>query len=205
MKLFLCLILSVAAHAGTVLIASNSSDTTNNSGDPTINLPFVLALPGSTWVSDDPADQTEVIFTTQFSLSGGITGGDLIVSADGTLSVMLNGQILAAGLTLEASCIGFPPGCISLTTDFFSFASLEPYLIDGSNTLSFTVTTGSAAPADLDFAAIVKTAGAPTLNVSITPAPEPAASALLAFGLLTLGALHRRRPASSGSLKKDAR
>ncbi len=190
MKIFLCLFLIAAANATTVYIGSNAFDTTNNSGDPTVDLPGMVGLPGSAWVSDEwTGDHDDpgyfsidvVTFTTTFKLDGTITSASLIVLGD-ILPVVLNGHSLPCG----------PIGCV---VDVFTFAALSPYLMEGTNTLSFGVVQIDGLSLGLDFGGTVTT----------SETPEPAMPALIGAGLLALAALRRRRQIASGNLKQDAR
>ncbi|MGA3186574.1 MAG: PEP-CTERM sorting domain-containing protein [Bryobacteraceae bacterium] len=207
MKTFLTLIfLSIAAHASTIFIDSGAFDS-NDSGDPTVDLSGILhrdpswapALPGSMWISygstgfpNDPGhftppDGTVVTFATQFILSGPITQAYLIVQADGTASVNLNGHLLTAAATIPViPCPWSPLICVSSTESIFTFGSLEPYLTDGPNALSFAVTMTGGESFGLDFAGRIDTS-------DTAPTPEPSTLAFIGGGLLALAILRRRR------------
>ena len=203
MKIFLCLFLSVAANATTIFIGSNAFDT-NNSGHATVDLSGALhpnprwapALPGSVWISygatgdhDDPGyfsppDGTDVTFTTTFTLTGAITGASLIVMADDTSSVILNGHtLMSAKLTPGPACAKGAIGCLVSTEGIFTLAALTPYLVDGPNTISFGVVQVHGSSYGLDFAG----------SVTTSQTPEPATLALLAGGFLILAALRPRK------------
>jgi hypothetical protein len=193
-------LLSAGAHASTVFIVSDALDTTNNTTDPTVDITpnpqWAAALPGSDWISYgstgdpsapgyfSPPNGTVVSFQTQFTLTGAITGGYLDVLADDTTSVMLNGNtLMVADLTPGGPCAKGPIGCLTSTEGMLTFAMLAPYLVDGTNTLSFSVVQVAAQSFGLDFAGSIDP-GSPT--------PEPAALALVGLGLLGL-AVRRRR------------
>lgn len=190
------LMVSIAAHATTVYIVSDALDTTNNSGAPTLdltgwdqpNLAWGRAFPGSDWISYGPTgarsdpgyfsppNGTVVTFTTQFVLSGDITGANLRVMADDTSSVVLNGHtLIAANLKKGPVCAQGAIGCLPWTEGDFTFAALAPFLIDGTNTLSFGVVQVNGSSFGLDFKGVVHTEGEET--------PEPATPALVAGGL----------------------
>ncbi|MGA3202134.1 MAG: hypothetical protein ABSF12_06530 [Bryobacteraceae bacterium] len=213
MKIFLCFILGAAANATTVFIDSNAADTTNNSGHATVDMPWALALPGSLWISNDPegedrgpeffspVDETDITFVTMFTLSGAITGGGLTVLADDITSVILNGHKLPrADLTLGFACAKGPLWCLPPTAEVFTFAELAPYLVDGSNTLSFGVMQFTGSFFGLDFAGVVDTAA-----LDPPPTPEPSTLASISGGLLLLAAgsvLKARRAGTSfGNLR----
>lgn len=202
MKIFLYFFLIAAAQASTLFIDSNAF-AGNDSGDPTVDFSGTLhpdpswaaALPGSEWISYGstgfhldpghfiPADGTVVTFTTEFMLSGAITAADLMVQVDDTASVTLNGHtLIAASITTGTPCGGKPVGCVSSTEMIFPFASLEPYLTDGPNTLSFAVEMVRGESFGVDFAGTVDT----------TATPEPAPLAVIGAGLLALAALRRK-------------
>src|ERR1700722_14935069 len=103
MKSLLCFaLMTVAANATIIFVDSEASNTINDSGMRPVDLTGALhpnpkwahALPGSDWISygptgdhDDsgffsPVKGTLVTFTTDFTLSGAITGARLDVFAD---------------------------------------------------------------------------------------------------------------------------
>jgi hypothetical protein len=66
----------------------------------------------------------------------------------------------------------------------FSFSALSPYLVDGTNILSFGVLQLNGSSFGLDFA------GSVTDN---TATPEPAPLAVIGGGLVALAILRRRK------------
>jgi hypothetical protein len=195
----------IPASATVIFLDSSAASATNNSGHATVNLTGVLhpnpdwgtAFAGSDWISYgstgdhsdsgyfSPANGTLVTFTTTFVLSGAITAATLSVMADDSTSVVLNGHTLATANTTHGSaCSNTPIGCLASTGGVFSFASLSPYLVDGTNTLSFGVLQVHGSSFGLDFA------GSVTDN---TATPEPAPLALIGAGLVALAAPRRRR------------
>ena len=221
MKTFIALTLfTLTANATVIYLDSSAATTTNNSGYATVNLAGTLhpnpswgtAFAGSDWISYgstgdhsdpgyfSPANGTLVTFTTTFVLTGAITSATLAVMADDSTSVVLNGHTLAtANTTHGATCAHTPIGCRASTEGVFSFASLSPYLVDGTNTLSFGVLQFHDSSFGLDFAGSV---------TDTTATPEPAPLAIAGAGLVALAAFRRRgnhRRASSGNLKLHAR
>jgi hypothetical protein len=205
MKTLFCLALfSVAGNATLLFVDSDAANTTNSSSQATVDLTGTLnpnpgwaaALAGSNWISYgptgdsgdpgyfSPANGTLVTFTTQFTLSGAITGGSLFVLADDSTSVVLNTQVLiAADLTPGAVCSNVPVGCLQSTEAAFTFAQLAPYLVDGVNTLSFGVVQVGGGSFGLDFAG----------SVNDGSTPEPMTVALIGAGLVALATLRRRK------------
>jgi hypothetical protein len=198
------ILFSLTANA-TVIYLDSDAAVTNNSGHATVDLSgtqhpnpgWGTALAGSVWISygatgdhDDPgyfspANGTQVIFTTTFVLSGTITAASLTVMADDSSSVILNGHTLRmANSTPGHTCSNVPIGCLTSTEGVFTFSSLSPFLMDGSNTFSFGVLQAHGSSFGLDFA------GSVTDN---TATPEPATLALIGAGLLTLTAFRRRK------------
>jgi len=205
MKQLFCLaFLSIAANATIIYIDSEASNTINNSGHPTVDLTGRLhpnpawaePLSGSDWISYgstgdhadpgyfSPPDGLVVTFTTHFTLIGAITGGGLEVLADDSTSVILNGhKLIAADTKPGAKCSKAPIGCLVSTEGIFTFAQLAPYLVDGTNTLSFGVEQVAGSSFGLDFAG----------HVDDGPTPEPATAAFIGGGLIGLVALRRRK------------
>lgn len=200
-------LLSVTARASTVYIDSNAW-TSNNSGDPTMdvrqNPEWARALPGSEWISYgqtgysrepgyfSPPDGTLVTFTIEFTLSGLIDGGSLTVLADDSTSVILNGHTLISPDTIPGRrCSSKAVGCLDSTAGRFTFRELEPYLVDGVNTLSFGVVQVGGSSFGLDFAGKIETNGDPPET------PEPGTFQAMGGALLALagwrGARNRRR------------
>jgi len=196
---------SFTADATVIYLDSSAATTTNNSGHGTVNLTGTLhpnsgwgtAIAGSDWISYgstgapsdpgyfSPANGTLVTFTTTFVLTGAITAATLTVMADDSSSVILNGHILkTANSALGSVCSNTPIGCLASTAGVFSFASLSPYLVDGTNTLSFGVLQVGGGSFGLDFA------GSVTDN---TATPEPAPLAIVGAGLLMLSLRRWRR------------
>jgi hypothetical protein len=201
-------LLTTMADASTVYIASNALSTSNNSGDPTVDLTggvppnpaWAPALFASDWISYGPtgsasdpgyfapANGTDVTFSTQFFLSGVITGGVVRVLADDTTSVTLNGHLIVTGdMTPGAACAAGPIGCLTSTEGILTFAELEPYLVDGENTLSFGVVQVAGSSYGLDFDGVFHTTSDPA------PTPEPATLGFMGAGLMILAAVRKRR------------
>jgi len=204
MKTIFCLaFLAVAANATTVYVDSDALTTANNSGFGTVDLSGTLnpnplwaaALPGSDWISYGPTGSntdpgyfsppngTVVTFTTLFTVTGPITTASLLVLADDTTSVVLNGHtLIAANLTPGTACANAPVGCLTSTEEVFNFAELAPYLVDGANELSFAVVQVGGSSFGLDFAG----------SVDPAPTPEPSTVAFLGAGLAALVSRRRR-------------
>jgi hypothetical protein len=205
MKQLFCLAwFALAANATIVYVDSDALDTTNSTGFATLDLSgrlhpnpaWAAALPGSDWISYgstgdhsdpgyfSPPDGTIVTFITEFTLSGAITGGSLKVLADDSTSVVLNGhKLIAADKKPGTRCSNGPIGCLLSTEGVFTFAQLAPYLVDGTNTLSFGVVQVAGSSFGLDFAG----------NVDDAATPEPATVAFIGAGLVILASLRRRK------------
>ena len=199
------ILFTITAKATVIYLDSDAASTINNSTHPTVDLTGTLhpnpgwgtAFAGSAWISYgstgdnsdpgyfSPTDGTQVIFTTTFILTGTITAASLMVMADDSSSVILNGHTLrTANLTPGPACSAVAIGCLTSTEGVFTFGSLSPYLVDGTNTLSFGVLQVGGSSFGLDFA------GSVTDN---TATPEPATLAYIGTGLLALAAVRRRR------------
>jgi hypothetical protein len=187
----------LSASADSIQIASSSA-TTNNSGSATQvispNPAWATALAGSSWISfantGSPSapgfvvlpNGTAVTFTNTFDLTGNITSATLEVLADDTASVWLNGVELASA-NLGGSyptCSSLPIGCLASTMGVLTFAQLQPYLVDGTNSLSFVVYQEAGSSYGLDYAGTIST-------------PEPGTMMMLATGLLGLAFTARRK------------
>jgi hypothetical protein len=127
---------------------------------------------------------TNVIFSDTFDLTGTITGATLYVLADDTTSVIVNGTTIFAGALGGSypTCSSVSIGCLTSTEGIFNIA---PYLVDGTNTISFDVYQEAGSSYGLDYAG------------TITTTPEPGVLMMLGSGLAGLGFLKRRWKAIS--------
>lgn len=155
------------------------------------------AAGSSSWVSYDPNSgptggsvdpNGTYTYTTTFNAEGGSYTGSLIVMADDTTNVLLNGVeiIPAGGLGSDAHCADEVPNCL-IQFDF----SLDPItLLNGLNTLTFNVQQTALVYQGLDFSG--------SLSNGNSAVPEPGTLLLLGTGLVgSAGALMRRMKASA--------
>jgi hypothetical protein len=206
--LFFCALstLAVSGFGATISLNSSASETTNNSGAPTLNIDtnpaWAAAMNGSSWVSNvqsgNPADAgyvsppngTDVLFTDTFTINGTPTSGSVQVRADDTAAVFLNGvNIMPFATTVNNTyyrCSDYPVGCSAANT---AVISLTAQLKSGVNVLTFSVEQLHEVSYGLDYSGTV------TYTPAVTATPEPATFALLGLPLLALGVIGRKRKA----------
>lgn len=189
----------MTAKADTTASLASSTATTNNSGSATQdivgNSAWAAPLAGSSWISyadtgatNDPGfvvvpNGTAVTFSQTFNLSGSVSSAWLDVLADDTTSVWINGtEIASANLGGSyPTCSSLPIGCLTGTEGMFNTAQLAPYLVDGTNTISFVVYQEAGSSYGLDYSGAVVTT------------PEPGSLMLLSSSLFGLAAIGRRK------------
>jgi hypothetical protein len=186
----------LTASADSTPLDSSAANTSNNSGFATQNITsnpaWASALAGSNWVSfantGNPstpgfvvlANGANAVFSQTFNLSGTITSATISVLADDTSSLVVNGTtVYAAALGGSyPTCSSVKIGCLTTTEGTFNIA---PYLVDGSNTISFDVYQENGSSYGLDYAG------------KVTTTPEPGVLVMLGSGLFGLGLLKRRK------------
>ena len=185
-------------YADSIAIASSGSETTNNSGSPTLSIvpDNVWATPfaGSSWVSYvnsglpssptfvSPVNGTSVLFTDTFDITGTPTGGMVSVLADDTASVTLNGVLLMnfAPVVVNGKnlCASAAIGCLTSTAGSVNLGSA---LHSGVNTLTFDVIQVGGVAYGLDYS------GTSNYSSSVVSAvPEPSTFVLISLPLLAL-------------------
>ena len=199
-------VLTLAAKADTQTLDSSAATTNNsvalgltNAGATQAivgNAAWASPLAGSSWISFTTTGDTSnsnfytvpngtaVTFEQKFSLNGTITSAFLDVLADDTTSVVINGNTLYAP-NLNGSyptCSSIEIGCLASTEGVFNTAQLLPYLINGVNTLDFTVYQKAGSSFGLDYAGAITTTDDRNVNT-----PEPGTMLMLGMGLGVIG------------------
>jgi len=199
----------LTAKANTV-VSSSAANTTNNSGNPTLNIApnpsWAAAFAGSNWVSYtnsgnpsgagyvSPANGTDYIFSQIFTLDGTATGGTLYVMADDTTSVSLNGNLiysaaLGSGVSYP-TCANKPIGCLTSTEGIINLGSfLGDFKNSGANTLSFQVYQEAGVSYGLDYSGTITTISPKDI---VANTPEASTFAMLGIGLVGLLLVRRR-------------
>ena len=201
-------VLASASYGSTLYLASSASETANNSGSATVaispNPQWSPAFNGTSWVSYSqsgnpyqagyvvPANGTEVTFTDTFNIQGTPTLASLIVMADDTTSVSVNGLTVVpmaptSGNTYK-TCSDFTIGCSAATAAGLNILS---DLHTGSNTLSFTVEQIAGWSFGLDYSATIVSSNPAVAASSATP--EPGTLALLSLPLIALSLIRRKK------------
>ncbi len=195
-------VFAATSYGSSLSLYSSATETTNNSGLATVNIPknpsWAAPLPGSSWVSYvqsgdpsspgyiSPANGTVVTFVDTFFVGGTPLNGILSVLADDSASVTLNGQLLTAEASSTGNgyttCSNTSIGCLAVTQ---GNVSLTGHLVSGLNTLSFAVAQRAGVSFGLDYAG----------TVNYTATPEPGTIALMGLPLLVLGLIRRKRSA----------
>jgi hypothetical protein len=200
--------LTLGAKADTQTLDSSAATTNNsvalgltNAGATQAivgNAAWAAPLAGSSWISFTTTGDTSnsnfytvpngtaVTFEQKFSLNGTITSAFLDVLADDTTSVVINGTTLYAP-NLNGSyptCSSIEIGCLTSTEGVFNTAHLLPYLINGVNTLDFTVYQRAGSSFGLDYAGAITTT---TDSDHTVTTPEPGTMLMLGMGLGILG------------------
>ncbi len=191
---------AICSNADPIFLYSNATETANNSGSATVNIPKNAAwagpLPGSSWVSyvqsgDPNADGfvtvpngTVVAFTDTFTITGTPLDGILNVLADDSTSVILNGVQLVAEANQSgngyATCSDSTIGCLAITE---GNVNLTGTLLSGVNTLEFDVAQRDGGSFGLDYAG------------TVNETPEPATFSLLGLPLIALFLKKRKQVA----------
>jgi hypothetical protein len=150
----------------------------------------------SSWVSYDPNSgptggnvdpNATYTYTTSFDAEGGVYSGSMIIMADDTANVLLNGvEIISFGaLGTNSHCADVAPNCTSMSS--FDLTSIT--LLAGTNTLTFNVQQTALVYQGLDFSGSLTNG---------SPVPEPGSLLLFGTGLIgSAGALLRRMKASA--------
>ena len=195
----LCGLAASSCFATTINLASSASETTNNSGKATVNVSpnaaWGAAFTNSSWISytqsGNPNDckyvqvpnGTSVVFSDTFQVAGTPTSGSVMVMADDTTSVTLNGTLLMniapSANNTYSTCSSYAVGCTSATS---ATIDLSKYLKSGSNTLSFNVLQVAGGSFGLDYAGVVTSSAT----------PEPGTLALFGLPLALLGMLRKK-------------
>ena len=197
------------SRATTILLDSSAATTTNNSGNPTVNISknpaWADPLAGSSWVSTastgNPsapgyvvfANGTSITFTQSFLLDGPVQSASLSVLADDTAAVFVNGTKIFSAATGPSNipCAGSAIGCLVSTTKTFGTADLSPFLNAGAvNTIQFQVLQIASSSFGLDYAGQVTTLSSPG---ETTATPEPGTLAMLGIAFGALAVWRRRR------------
>jgi len=176
-------------NQNTALVFTGTPSTTYDIGNGGI---WTAALSGSSWVSQNPGNAPGgnnvepngiYQFTTTFNLTNANYSGSIMVMADDTTDVWLNGnlvQTFAGGG--NSTCQISQPNCIVPLSVALPFGDF----LTGTNTLTFNVHQIKLDAEGLDFAG------------SVSTVPEPGSLMLLGTGLLGLaGELTRRMKSRS--------